>query len=224
MSEYELIRAKRRTVSLQIERDGRLVVRAPYRMPLWFIEQFIAAKWNWVQKTHNKVIEKAKQVRVRQYKEGELFLYLGQEYPLVIQEQTSLRVVLEEGLMVPALSRSKLHLLLSHWYQEQARQIITEIAKQRATLMNVAFSKIRITAAKTRWGSCSASKNLSFSWRLVMAPVPIIEYVVVHELAHLKHLNHSKAFWQEVEAKLPDYKARRAWLKHNGHILILEGR
>ena len=90
-----------------------------------------------------------------------------------------------------------------------------------ARSQDVKPGKLCISSARTRWGSCSAKGTLSFTWRLVMAPLDIIDYVVVHELCHLKEMNHSRAFWERVETILPDYKRRRKWLKENGGALRL---
>ena len=99
--------------------------------------------------------------------------------------------------------------------------MLTERVEFFAHAQGFKVKKIRISSARTRWGSCSAKGTLSFTWRLVMAPPDVIDYVVVHELCHLKELNHSKAFWAQVEAILPDYKTRRKWLKDNGAKLHL---
>ncbi len=107
------------------------------------------------------------------------------------------------------------------WYKKQARAVLTERAGYFARKHGFEIGKIRITSARTRWGSCSTKKTLSFTWRLVMAPPEVVDYVVVHELCHLRELNHSRAFWAQVEAILPDYKGKRKWLKENGNLLVL---
>ncbi|MCS7122892.1 MAG: M48 family metallopeptidase, partial [Candidatus Micrarchaeota archaeon] len=84
---------------------------------------------------------------------------------------------------------------------------------------NFRYNRVRITNARRRWGSCSSSNNLNFSWRLIMAPLEVIDYVVVHELVHTRIKNHSKAFWRMVEAVMPDYDRQRRWLRENGHML-----
>ncbi len=108
------------------------------------------------------------------------------------------------------------------WYRAQARALVEERVRQYAARYGFSYRQVRITSARTRWGSCSAKGTLCFTWRLVMAPPECIDYVVVHELAHLRVANHSPAFWREVGAILPDYKARRKWLRVNGRSLTLE--
>ena len=107
------------------------------------------------------------------------------------------------------------------WYKKQARQVITERVEKYAELYGYVYKRIRITSARTRWGSCSSKGSLNFPWRLVMAPMHIIDYVVIHELVHIKEQNHSKVYWNKVEQIMPDYKERRAWLNDYGHLLNL---
>lgn len=101
-------------------------------------------------------------------------------------------------------------------YRKRARQQLESRAAYFAGIMGVTYNRIAIRAAKTRWGSCSAQGNLNFHWKLILMPPEILDYVVVHELAHRKEMNHSPGFWAEVEKVLPDYKNRRRWLKENG--------
>ena len=109
--------------------------------------------------------------------------------------------------------------VFSAWYRQQARRVIEERVKWYATRFGLKYSAVRISSARTRWGSCSSRGSLSFTWRLVIAPLEVIDYVVAHELAHLRVRNHSPAFWREVESILPDYKVRQKWLKTNGKSL-----
>ena len=109
--------------------------------------------------------------------------------------------------------------IFTAWYKQQARRLMEERVKWYASRFGLKYSAVRISSARTRWGSCSSRGSLSFTWRLVIAPLEVIDYVVAHELAHLRVKNHSPAFWREVESILPDYKARQKWLKTNGKYL-----
>lgn len=108
------------------------------------------------------------------------------------------------------------HPELEKLYRRKARKQLEERCAYFAELMGVDYSRISVRAAKTRWGSCSGQGNLNFHWKLVLMPPEILDYVVVHELAHRKEMNHSQRFWSEVEKILPDYKKRRTWLKEYG--------
>jgi hypothetical protein len=104
-------------------------------------------------------------------------------------------------------------------YREIARSVFTQKVAYYASIMNVTYGRISIRDQKTRWGSCSSVGNLNFNWRLIFAPEEVVDYVVVHELAHRREMNHSAAFYAIVESVLPDYKERQLWLRHNGRSL-----
>lgn len=110
---------------------------------------------------------------------------------------------------------------LERWYRKQAAEVIAEKAGRFAENMGVRFEDIRIKDQKSRWGSCSSKGNLNFNWRILMAPEPVCDYVILHELSHLIHMNHSEAFWQTVEKYCPDYKRNKKWLKEKGGSLYL---
>lgn len=120
----------------------------------------------------------------------------------------------ESGKALPKFSEAKKNL-----YRRKASETLGKRAAYFAKVMGVRYHRITIREQKTRWGSCSSSRNLNFNWKLVLAPPEVLDYVVVHELCHLKEMNHSGAFWNEVEKVLPDYKVRQAWLKENGWML-----
>lgn len=108
---------------------------------------------------------------------------------------------------------------LERRYREAAREYFPKRASFYADMLGVSFERIRIGDQKTKWGSCSGRGTLSFNWRLMLAPPIVLDYVVVHEVCHLLHMNHSKAFWAQVEEVMPDYKQHRKWLRDNGHTL-----
>jgi hypothetical protein len=101
------------------------------------------------------------------------------------------------------------------WLKKQAETVIVDMAKKQSSKIGVKYSNLRIRSARTRWGSCSPTGNLNFNWKLIIAPLPVIEYVVIHELCHLKELNHSKEFWKLVEKNCPDWRKQRRWLRDN---------
>lgn len=106
-------------------------------------------------------------------------------------------------------------------YRQAAKEYIPKRAAHFAALLGVTYEKITIRDQKTRWGSCSSKGTLSFNWRLMLAPPAVLDYVVIHELCHLKEMNHSPRFWRLVEQMMPDYKTKRQWLKENGNKLTL---
>lgn len=168
--EYELIRSNRRTVSLQIKRDGKILVRAPLKMSQKTIDEFVLKHENWIK-------SKLEIVKNRH-----------------VAEDFSEKEIKE--------------------LKKKLQVIITPILEKYSKIMNVEYTKVSINSARTRFGSCSSKKTLNFSYRLVLYPYEAIEYVCVHELAHLKEMNHSRKFWQIVASILPDYKKRKELLKN----------
>jgi predicted metal-dependent hydrolase len=216
-----LIHSKRKTISLIIQPDGKLTVRAPRGMSEVQIQDFVRTHQEWIRKNQARIMA-SPPPPVKHFIDGEFFLYLGKEYPLTVVSRQR-----------PALifSNSKFHLanayLLSarqafiNWYKTQARLVISKRVTFLARQNGFVYKKIRISSARTRWGSCSTNGTLSFTWRLVTAPPEIVDYVVLHELVHTKIKNHSKPFWFRLGEVLPEYKMHVRWLKQNGKYLTL---
>ena len=215
----QIIRTRRKTIALIIKPDGSLVVRAPLRASRRQIEQLIEEKAPWIMATQEKVRQSYPQITPKEYVNGEGFLYLGKSYRLAIIPVARLPLALEGQFLLSASVLPQARAVFIDWYRQQARQVFTERAAWYAAKYGFHYERIKITAARTRWGSYSSKGTLSFTWRLVMAPVEIIDYVVVHELAHTLEHNHGKAFWEKVKAITPDYKQKIAWLKINGATL-----
>ncbi len=170
MEEYTLIRSKRKTISLSLDGEGNVIVRAPLRLPLYRIEEFVEKSRPWIDDRR----EKQKKTMQNRH---------------VITEQER-----ADGM-------------------ERAKTYIPQRVSYYAQRMGVTYGRICIREQKTRWGSCSSKGNLNFNWKLILMPREILDYVVVHELAHRREMNHSASFWRIVEAELPDYRERRRALK-----------
>jgi len=160
---------------------------------------------------------------------GKKFLYLGKEYTLEIVEKdlSKAEVLMQEDTMAVYISqglseesrKQAIKEALIKWYRQRFAEIVKERIEKYSLQLKVAPCKVVIKDQKTRWGSCSKKGNINLNWRLVMAPIDIIDYVVVHELCHLKFMNHSKDFWNLVKSILPNYTEGREWLKVNGNRL-----
>jgi hypothetical protein len=220
----QLILSERKSITLTIERDGRLVVRAPKRLPQGEIQRFVDEHAAWVEEKRAYLEAHPPPVKHR-YQSGEHFDYLGQPVRLEVVNRSATRQPMrylpasadsEAVFEVIKATQAQTRELLVSWYKKQARQRCTQRVAALAKQHDLKYSRVRISSARTRWGSCSSKGTLSFTWRLVMLPPEIIDYVVIHELAHTLEHNHSAKFWGRVEAMLPDYKARRVWLKKNG--------
>jgi predicted metal-dependent hydrolase len=216
---HKLVRSKRKTLALIVEPDGTLTVRAPMRMKEADIWRFIEKKRDWIKRKQARAVEDA--VTPHRFEEGETFWVLGEQIPLRLVPSQKPALVMDGAFKLTKSAQPQARSHFESWYKKQARQELTGRVEVYAREMDILVRKLRISSARTRWGSCSSKETLSFTWRLVMAPLEVIDYVVVHELCHLKELNHSKVFWAEVESVLPDYKRRRKWLKDNGKFLVL---
>ena len=215
-----LVRSRRKTVAILIERDGHLTVRAPLRMALPRIQEFVESHAGWIAKTRLR-LRATPHPPTKRYGEGETFLYLGQAYPLILVPAQ--RPALAFDGVSFRLAKSSLPRAagaFEFWYKQQARQFLTARVVAIAGKHAFRYQKIRISSARTRWGSCSSLGTLSFTYRLVMAPAEVLDYVVMHELVHTQIGNHSKTFWNKVGELMPDYRRRLAWLKKNGKFLM----
>jgi predicted metal-dependent hydrolase len=206
----------RKTISLQILSDLTIIVTVPSFFPESKITKIIKEKEEWIKQKQLEIQMRKPQKDVHN---GEAFLYLGKIYPLAIRQNQKNIVELSDRLYIGSANKTYIKQYVTTWYRQQAKKIITERVYHYSRLANLDFQSIKMTSATTRWGSCSSEKNLNFNWKLIMAPLPVIDYVVVHELAHLKELNHSKAFWETVRKMFPLYRQYRTWLKRNGHTL-----
>ncbi len=218
---FYVVRSKKRsrTLMLKIERDGRVVMHVPYRTSEREIEKFFQQKRTWVEK---KLHEKEENIDTagseRQYLTGERFLYLGQKYPLELREASGRRssLALSHGVFYLEKNHKKQGRdLFVQWYKERAREIFPERVNYYSKKFKLYPNDVKITGAKTRYGSCTVDNKLFFSFRLVMAPYPMIDYVIAHELVHIKIKNHSRRFWNYMEEIMPEYRQYKEWLKIN---------
>jgi predicted metal-dependent hydrolase len=218
----QVVRSRRRTFSIEIERDGRLIVRAPNRASVRAIREVVEGKRRWIERKQARVRERCAEAHPRRFVEGESFLYLGEAYPLSLDGRDGMPIAFDGSRFVlsdeyVANARN----VFAAWYRERAREHIAERMERYSSAAGIGCGEVRITSARRRWGSCTVKGNLCFTWRLVMAPPDVIDYVVVHELAHIKHPNHSSMFWTEVASIMPDFERRRRWLRENEHLLTL---
>jgi len=215
----KLIRSHRKTIGLQITKDAHLIVRAPYLASEDFIYKLIYRKESWIKSKLDYFRQRQDKIAVRKFEPGEKFLFLGQDYPLVVAQDLPKAVILNDSLMVSAVVLNNLRDHIENWYKTQALEYITQKAEYYAQLYGFKYMSIRINNATTRWGSCGYKDTLNFTWRLIMAPARVVDYVIIHELSHFRQKNHSRKFWMEVAQVIPDYKQDERWLKLNGNLL-----
>ncbi|MGE4169219.1 MAG: M48 family metallopeptidase [Candidatus Margulisiibacteriota bacterium] len=209
----------RKSLSLRVEGPDRIVVRSPWLVSPKTIWQFIYEKSDWIQ---DRLDDHA--ARHRPLTTGRELLYLGQPKTLQIVPSPKKRPVVtlaQDTLRVATQHPETVKAALEKWYRANAADIISDRVSIFQPQVGKPVNAIRFKTLKSRWGSCSSKNNLNFNWTLMMAPLDVIDYVVVHELCHLLVPNHSAAFWETVAKILPDYKQRWAWLKNNGEKLRL---
>lgn len=217
--DYVLKRSKRKTASIQIERDGQVSLRVPMRMLIREIEALIKEKEAWILRHLAKRREMNLKKNERRYMEGEYFPYLGKSYPLKIVKDQPEPLLLKSGafcLHTAYRESVKAAAAFKLFYREKGLILIGERVAYFQAMMGVQSNRIRIVETKTRWASCSSKGNLNFHWKCLMLPKKVFDYIIAHEVAHLVHLNHSKRFWDQVEKIIRDYKEHREWLRING--------
>ena len=216
-----IIRSGRKTYGMEINKKGELIVRVPNRASDKAIHKMLDKKKKWILSKQELVRKRCEQKRPREFAEGEEFLYLGNNYKLYVLDRNRTHIHFKDNCFV--LSRDAIERaesIFTRWYRQQAHKIFLERTKHYSSAAGIRYNRISIKDTRTRWGSCSGRDNLNFNWHLVMAPLNIIDYVVVHELSHIEEKNHSKKFWDKVISIMPDYKNHRNWLKENGHSLF----
>ncbi len=195
-----LIRSKRRTISLMIKDDGALLVRAPERTRIEYVNKFIKEKENWIAKHQELMKAFLKKKKTYKFITDEGILLLGKR-------------VRPKGLELKNIDEIKL------WYKKKAAILISKRLDFFTKKFGLHYGALKITSARKRWGSCSGRNDMNFSWRLIMADKKAIDYVIVHEIAHIKHKDHSAKFWDCVESMMKDYRKYDSWLEENRFLL-----
>ena len=220
----EVVRTKRRkTASIKII-DGAVQVIVPEQLSDIRVQELMQKRTTWIRK---KLHEQSQIVppKPREYVDDEAFTYLGRNYRLKISQKTNCEVKLKGGYLEVGLPNSSnkkyIRNALVEWYEVHALARLTEKTNRYAETMGLAPNSIYVRDYKSRWGSCSSNGQISYNWRIIIAPHRIVDYVVVHELLHLEHPNHSPAYWRSVKRAFPDYALCRQWLRTNTNKLMV---
>lgn len=219
----EVIRtARTQTADIRVE-EGVVSIVVPKDLPTERIQQLLADKRRWVLQKM-ALHKEARPINPKQFVSGEALPYLGRNYRLKVLKgpfqaaklkQGQLLVTVPEGSEQPHMIRNA----IIRWYRWQAERKLRDKTRRYARMLNVEPSDVGIKTFKSRWGSCSKHGRIDYNWKIVMAPNRQVDYVVLHELCHLKHHDHSPQFWQAMERVMPDYLEAKAWLKAFGHEL-----
>jgi predicted metal-dependent hydrolase len=225
---YELRRSRRRSIGFVVGTEG-LSVSAPRWVGVGEIEAALREKSTWILRKLQEQRERASRLQASrvEWREGGTVPFLGDTVILVLDPRTTGAVLHTDAQSLPGVPRLTLHLGLPQtaepdqirdtvqsWLQRQAKRIFEERCTHFAALLGVRMARLSLSSASTRWGSASADGSIRLNWRLVHFALPVIDYVVTHELAHLREMNHSAAFWEVVRAALPGYEQARGALRH----------
>jgi|SRR5215207_5002439 len=220
--EYTIVRSpKRRKLTITVERDRTVVVHAPVATSEEKIRQVVETKRQWIfEKTrHVQKYDDLPHSPGKELVNGESALYLGRSYRIEIVATHSNELEFAQKFFVPAnLANRKLE-AFQGWYIARAEEKILPRVRHHARQLGVEFAQARIVDNRYRWGSCTVNNNLTFNWRLIKAPMQVIDYVVVHELAHLLEANHTPRFWNIVKAQIANMDQPKQWLKEHGQLL-----
>jgi hypothetical protein len=216
-----LVRSPRRTVGLKVTPDGRLEVRAPRRLPEAEVRRLVRSKAAWIRRTQEAARARHAERPAHRYATGETFPLLGEPCRLEIVEGREPRLEFDGGFRLTRSGVPCGKALFEAWYRRRAAEAFAERAALWGGRMAVGPARLLLSGARTKWGSCDARGTVRLAWRLVMAPPAVLDYVVVHELAHLAVRGHARRFWDLVGAFDPDYRAHRRWLAERGHTLGL---
>jgi len=210
-------KSKRKTVSIFIERDGSVSARVPETLSDEEIEEVIHTKEYQIHKHLAEWNQLNERKVEREYVNGQSFLYLGRNYRLKLVDEKLGELKLKNGYFF--LSRQEQHKareLFVDFYKKKLNEKIWPIVDRYKVQLGVQPNEVKIMELKTRWASCTPKGNVNFHWKCAMAPIDVLHYIVVHELAHLIHPNHTTAFWNEVDKIMPNYEKQMQWLKMNG--------
>ncbi|MBQ3602827.1 MAG: M48 family metallopeptidase [Clostridia bacterium] len=206
MINYQLTRSKRKTVCIVVHKDASVEVRAPLKMKQAEIDSFVISKESWI----NKAVAKVQHIKSIEY--GSVFPFLGNDYT-VTAHSSNTAIITEDKICIPAnLEDKEIVLCLNSFLMNQAKQYIPKRVRELSEKTGISCSSVLINSAKTHWGSCTKDR-LHFSCHLMLADKAALDYVIIHELVHIHHPNHSGLFWAEVKKHCPDYINCRNRLK-----------
>ena len=216
MNPNKIIRSKRKTLSLTINENAELIIRAPKRLSIEKIQDFINEKENWINRKKRLIENQIKDVTSNHNK----LLYLGDLFPINVEQNAAKELFFTgEEFIANSIEPDSLSLSIKKWYKNKFREIALPRVAYFANKHNLMVNQVRIKNQKTMWGSCSSKNNINLNYLLLMAPMGVIDYVIVHELVHTIHRNHSTDFWDSVETIMPEFQEHKRWLQKNGYKL-----
>ena len=213
--------SKRKKVTITIERDRKVVVHAPNHASEEAIGRIVEAKRHWIYEKmqHSQKYTDRPHPPGKELVNGESALYLGRSYRIEVVEKETEIVEFDQRFLIPASCVRHKKGALREWYIARAKERILPRVVKQARELGVSFGQARIVDSRYRWGSCTVRDNINLNWRLIKAPIFVVDYVIAHELAHLLEPNHTPRFWNIVKTQVPNMDRARGWLREHGQIL-----
>jgi predicted metal-dependent hydrolase len=217
----DIIRSSRRKTSAIKIQKGKVFVMVPQRLSIAVIESLVAKKNGWIKQKlaiQNEIIA----IKPKAFVSDEVFSYLGRNHPLKIESGLYPAIKLHQDELVVSVrdkaadNAMAIKQLLIKWFKQQAESALRDKTESYSRIIGVNPASVTIKSFKARWGSCSITGGIQYNWKIIIAPDRVVNYVVIHELCHILHHNHSPAFWRAVERYCHDYRDCNAWLKING--------
>lgn len=215
---FEIVYKKRESLGITIDVYGNIQVQVPRGTTDERVFQLIEEKWDWIQQKSKEMKDRLLGEKVKIYDHDEIFLYLGGEYPIKVSQDINIiqDYVVFEGdrlkIYVKQLEDAKIKQALKRFYYQECKKLVERSIRSYQKDFKTKPRSIRISDNNSNWGTCDSRQQLTFNWKLAMAPQQVIDYVVVHEMCHMVHLNHDRSFWRLVGKILPDYKEQENWL------------
>ena len=214
--EYSVIYSKRKSLSIFIDRDSSVIVRAPIKISQEKIDREVQKHKKLIQEKISRKLSISIQNQTKEFVSGESLLYLGRHYQLEIVEEPFNGIKFDNKFFISKENKQNANQLFRDWFIKSAKELFIPKVDFYAKQIGVTVNKVNILSLRYRWGSCTPKDNIHLNWRLIKAPMTVINYIIVHELIHLIEPNHSTEFWNRVSIQLPAYEKAKLWLKENG--------
>jgi len=220
--DYKIKYSNRKTLNISVERDRSIIVRAPENLSLEKIEEIVQSKRNWIKDKINHSQKYPIDFKAKEFVSGESLLYLGRNYQLLVVEEDFEGIRFNQSFTISKSNQANANQLFKEWYLAKALEKIKPLAKKYASNLGVKYNGCKTSEMKYRWGSCTPKNNIIFNWRIVKAPMYVLEYLVAHELVHLIENNHTPEFWNILSIQVPNYEKAKKWLREKGQLLEID--
>ncbi|MGD9928744.1 MAG: M48 family metallopeptidase [Mangrovibacterium sp.] len=220
--EYQIKYSNRKTLNISVERDRSIVVRAPHYLTPEKIDKIVQSKREWIKEKLNHTQKYPVVSENKEFVSGETLMYLGKNYQLLVVDEEIEGIEFDQRFKISKANQPKANELFKKWYLKQALIKIQPLATKYAKSLGVQYNQFKTSEMKYRWGSCTPANNIIFNWRIIKAPMYVLEYLVAHELVHLIENNHTPRFWTILSIQVPNYEKAKNWLKKYGQLLEVD--